>query len=317
MRNKKISFLFFSLVTVFYCIKNFTEKRLPTPATPKVESLSESQSNSEAQLFRKYSLGFDDALLTLFWIEILQAAPSRVSQFAEGEVSWEFNQLNKITTLDPRFVRAYTYGASALNVMVKDKLGNLRLLEKWARNHNDSWRAHYLLGQIYYDDWGKFELASQHILKAASSPKSPTWLAALGIRLLSETGSLVKALRLSLELISMEKNDDVKERLAMRIRNLNASLQESAWKSALVKYRALNRKEPNSINDLKSIFPETIREVASTLSDVKVQEDTAKLLKESFPFRYDPNSRTIMLAANKEDLDLDQVGIFVPRRAAK
>jgi hypothetical protein len=271
-------------------------------------SLESSQARYHSDSLKQYNLGFANLLAALMWVQLLQS--STYEQITQGRVSWEFSQLDAVTSLDRSFERAYSYGAIFLSVFKRDKLGAQLLLEKWAKYRPNYWRVHYILGYHLYYEMGDFHEGSKEMLKAASLEGAPTWLNSLGIRLLSQSGALIQALKLSLELYPGLRDEQGRDRLRLRIRSLNYSLHKSAWDRALAQYRKKEKGEPSNTEALYPYIGLELRNLSSLIDVGEVSEELAQVLGESFGFYYDPHQKVMLSRKEHSDSLLDQTGVY-------
>lgn len=281
-------------------------------ATPAGPTLYVSQARFQAKAVKDNSLGFDTALSGLLWIRLLQNA--RHTNLESDKVSWEFVQLDAITSLDPNFEQPYSFGAAFLSVFLRDNRGAEIILEKWAHRYPTYWRARYTLGYHQYFEMGKYKTAADNILKAASLNNAPDWLTALGLRLLSETGSLLQALRVSLNLYEGVPESG-KQRVLARIRSLRFNLMRLSWTQALEAFRKHKKTEPADLRDLVPYYRNTQRELASFFKNESFSPKLQKVFMERFAFRYNPQTK--MIDAPGTDNDLSQIGIYVPQTKQK
>jgi hypothetical protein len=287
-----------------------TTMRKPASMFPSISPIA---ATYQAKSLRRYSLGFQNLLSGMMWVRLLQKADTR--PIKRGDVSWEFAQLDAITSLDIDFIQAYAYGSIALSVFRQDKIGARILLEKWVHRRPTYWRARYLLGYHLYYEMGDFRQGAKQLLIAASLPGAPPYLNALGIRLMSETGAIAQAMKLSLEIFPLVKDPEGIDRLTQRIRNLNFALQKAAWNRALTAYRARTHQEPDSLDDLRPYLFAEMRTVSSIVDNTP--ESLRPMLKEVYQFRYSPQTRKIESTQRQLDLELDKLGVFVPHSPAE
>ncbi|MBI3295043.1 MAG: hypothetical protein HYZ71_09970 [Deltaproteobacteria bacterium] len=259
---------------------------------------------------KRYSFGFDSVIAAGLWVDLLQRARHEMNR--DSVVSWEYVQIDAITRLDPLFERAYDFGGVVLSVLIQDKQGAKRILERWALRRPRSWRVHYLLGYHLFFELKDYEGASRHILRAAEMEGAPSWLNALAVRLLSETGALEESLRLCISLYDQVTDTEGKDRLSLRIRSLNYKLQERAWISSLERYRVDHHREPRSTAELGPNVVTSVREVASSVAGNGIPVDLTVLLRERFPFRYDEKTRGIVSSVGGS-IGPREVGIFRPK----
>ncbi len=280
-----------------------------TPVRQHSLALKPLSASYEGNALRRSSFGFQNLIADLLWIKLLQGAQH--TPLKEEQVSWEYAQLQAITTLDPQFQRPYEFGAAYLSVFRRDKLGARLLLEAWARRRPHYWRTHYLLGYHLFFEMGLYSEAAKEILRASSMESAPPYLTALGIRLLSETGALWQSLELALEIYPGLSDAEARYRLKKRIRSLRFALEKARWQDALQQFRRAYRKEPERLLALVPLLPTMGRDLSSM--EEGNEEDLATLLHEKFQFHYDSKTRSIVAQPSEKELGIDQVGIYRPK----
>ncbi len=264
------------------------------------KNLKPIEAGYEASSLKRYAFGFDSFLSSLLWVQVLQKADH--SPLKSDEVSWEYAQLEAITTLDPRFAEGYTYGAVFLSVLRRDKLGGKLLLEKWANRYPTHWRPAYMLGMHHYEELGDYTSAAPLILRAGGMRNAPKWLSSLGLRLLSESGSLINAIAAAVEVAKVSKDPVNLLYVNNRIRALNYHIQKKEFAD-----RHLGTKSGGD------------RQLASL--DFSAQTDVPDLVKqtlsERFPFRWDAKEKRAFPLDSELEARIGKTGIFVERTAVK
>lgn len=280
----------------FWFSKGKVEQRLAGFTRPApVVTLETAQFYSKSA--KKFSLGFDNFLADLAWLRLLQGASHEILK--EGGVSWEYANVNLINTLDPKFTKAYWFGASFVSIFRRDKIGAKDILQKWTVVQPLYWKSHYMLGFHLFHEMQEYDAGGVEILKAANLAMAPGWLTSLGIRLLTESEGAFPALQTALQLYESLQDDEGRYRLAMRIRSLNFTLQKAAWRDGMASYRQGLRRELAS--------PEEA--IAKTLSRLTASPDAVALLAERFTFRYDPLAQDMVGVLSPSDGFLETTGI--------
>lgn len=275
-----------------------------TRATPNVSLES---ARFHARSLRKFSLGFDNLIADLAWVQLLQGATHEPLE--RPGVSWEYAMIHAINTLDPKFSRAYWFGASFVSIFRRDKIGALDILEKWTQVQPRNWYSHYILGFHLFHEMDASEKGGAELLKAAALPGAPAYLSALGIRLLSESGAQFTALQSAISLYESVSDLEGQFRLRGRIRSLNYSLQKAAWLDGIRQYRELYRREPAALAEVQALAKPQV-DYNSMVQNMEVPEELRSLLQEKFQFRYDPAERNVQGMLPPEDKQLEQTGIY-------
>lgn len=272
---------------------------------PQAAILKAIQTTYQAKSLKLYNMGFSNLISGLMWVEFLQKG--EMTRIDDNTTSWEYAQLDGITTLDPHFERAFNYGAIFLSVFRQDKQGARRLLEKWVAQQPISWRANYLLGYHLFYELKDKENAAKYLLRAATLEGAPAYLTSLGMRLLSESTGLVQSLQLAIELYEQMHDAEAKSRLLLRIRSINFAIQKSVWDEALTAYQHEKGHPPSQLEDLIPDAKAASRSLSSLASIGSVSPEIATALNEKFSFSYAPQSKSIQSKAAE---NLQRLGIY-------
>lgn len=287
-----------SLSLCFFLKYQLERDRVGTRHVPK--NLKPLDASYEANSLKRYSFGFDSVLSSLLWVQVLQKSDH--TPLKSDEVSWEFAQVDALTTLDPRFDQAYAYGAIFLSVLRRDKLGGKIILEKWANRYPTYWRPVHMLGMHYFEELGDYASAAPLILRASNMRGSPKWLNSLGLRLLSESGSLLNAISTAIEMSRITRDPEALNNLTLRIRALNYNIQKSEFEARMNGIKA--NQERNlaslSIGDQKDI-PESIK----------------VLLQERFDFRWNAKDRRAVSVDSTLENILGRTGAYIDPSAVR
>ncbi len=251
-------------------------------------------------------LGFNQWVTGLIWIHLLQNAVTE--PVPPGKVSWEYTRLLTMVRLDPKFESAYHFGASFLSIFRRDKLGAKDILERWVALRPRYWKTHFKLGFHLYSELNDYETAAQRVLAAASLESSPPWLTSLGVRLLSETGSLAHSINLAAELYSTVTAPEAKQRLLMRVSALRYALEKQEWDNRIKTFTADHQRLPSSLSE---VGPQ--RSLANFFENHDTLDpELARVLAEPLEFRYDSLTKKVRLTDPKKEKLLNSVGIHRP-----
>lgn len=300
------------LLVVSFCLvaKLYFQKKewIKIPVNQDLKPLLASYHSNSVE---KYALGFNGLIGAGIWIQLLQKSDYR--PVPDERVSWEFSQLDTLTTLDPNNNRAYEFGSIFISVLRRDKLGGKILLEKWTKKRPNFWKPWYLLGSHYSLELHDYAAAAPLMIKASRMTNAPFWLSSLGIRLLSESGQYFQALKSSLELFLVITNPEGRTRLSQRIRALNYSIQKQHWQNALSTYLYETKTLPSNIDELGPQFNRQRRELSSLIDkEQQGDENLAALMNETFHFKLSRNKKDIVSATPSETKEFESIGIYIP-----
>lgn len=293
-----------------YCLEEKITKGSRTPS-----SINPTLASYQSQSLKTFALGFDHLISSFLWVDLLQNA--RHTPIEREEVSWEYAQTDAITTLDPKFERAYSFGATFLSVFRRDRLGGKALLEKWVKQNPRAWRPTYLLGIHYYLEMQDYNHAAPLILKASLMPGAPQWISSVGIRLLSHEGALLSAMKAAIEIYPAIYEREAQSRLEFRIRSLNWNLQKQNYVQALEDFRQKFRREPASTEELRPYLMQAERKLSSLLESEEMEDAITVMLHEKFEFYYSNESKSIEGKNKSLQALLEKVGIYVNSTSPK
>lgn len=276
--------------------------------TPDLEPLQVSIGGAS---LKKMALGFDSALASLIWIRLLQEA--KHTRLPKDKLSWEFSEVDAVTTLDPQFEAAYQFGAMYVSFFRRDKEGGKRILEKWVKRQPQYWKPSHMLGMHYFLELNDYANAAPHILRASQLPRAPAYLASLGIGLLTQAGAEDYALKSAIELFSAALNPEAKLRLIRRIQGLRWKKQKENWQTALKIYQSkYGLKKPESIEALIPFYPRNIdRNTASVLSGIQISGELKPLLNEVFQFKLNQEKNAIESVDKQLEKSFQNLGVFL------
>ncbi|NDG28005.1 MAG: hypothetical protein EB120_12640, partial [Proteobacteria bacterium] len=233
-------------------------------------------------------------------------------------VSWEFAEVDTITTLDPNFDVAYHFGSLTVSFFRRDKLGGKLLLEKWVKQRPTLWRAHHMLGMHYFLELNDYKNAAPHVIRASQLPGAPAFITSLGIGLLSQSGAHLSALQSATELFEAAQDPEAKHRLAFRIRGLRWHLQKQALNDAIQSYRKTKGQLPDSLEAVQSfIKPSTDRNLSSLNQKEHRSEDLKNLMAENFFFRLKKDRSSVESTQPDLEKAFENMGVHVQKEIQK
>lgn len=309
LRNFLVAFVLIGLLASKYLIQNSSELHSAIQG-PDLEAV---QVSLRGDSLKKLSFGFENLLSSLIWIRLIQDAQHTPIQ--SNNLSWEYSEVDAITTLDPNFDSAYHFGSMYVSFFRRDKEGGKRILEKWIKRRPNLWKAHHMLGMHYFLELQDYAAAAPHVLYASQLPGAPSYISSLGIGLLNQSGASLFALQSALDLFEASAQFESKKRLAKRIRGLRFHLQKQYWEEALARYQEKNPgKLPASISDCEPFFnAQPMRELSSAVTQEKPSADLQLLMAETFPFKLGSDRRSIEAVRPEQTKEFDNIGVFIQR----
>jgi hypothetical protein len=240
----------------------------------------------------RLALSFDAVMSDVYWIRTIQhygrdfKNRKRVNRF---ELLYPL--LDLTTTLDPRFLIAYRFGATFLSAQPPEGPGRvdqaIALLEKGLRATPGRWQLAHDIGFVHYFHTRDFKQAGEWFERAASMPGAPPWLGPLAATTLANGGNRQGARQM---LIGMSQSEeDWIRRVSMKALQQLTALETLDKLTGLVEaFHAREGRYPGSWGDM-------IR--AGALRTVPADEY-------GVPFAYDPVTHAVTIGPDSPLLPL-------------
>lgn len=200
-----------------------------------------------------FTFGYDESMADSLWIRVIQnidfceagkqrpPTPEQEKKQAEKtpvgdifaeieanrtqprcELGWVYQMLDRITDLSPRFLMAYTMGATTLSVVVDDPLGASRLYDKGLKQFPHNWSLAYRAAYHALYEMKDFKKAAD-LLYLAGQNGAPLWVQSLASRLYERTGQLLLGRMVLIDLLKRSQGDPALEEKAMeRLKHLDS-----------------------------------------------------------------------------------------------
>ena len=106
----------------------------------------------------------------------------------------------------------------------------------------------------------------------------------------------MSSLKLSIDLFKTLEDPEAKRRMVMQIRSIRYAIEKKSLEDALVAFRKVYHREPSSLAALRPLASSDSRELASIADEGQSDrnEENQLMLSETFPFQYEPESRSII-----------------------
>ncbi|HEY6904600.1 MAG TPA: hypothetical protein VI216_09850 [Candidatus Acidoferrales bacterium] len=250
------------------------DARTRTAAQEKDELLLSSPS-----AVRKISLGYDALLADLYWTRAVQYYGSRVgTDHPNFELLWPL--LNISTTLDPKLVIAYHFGAIFLSETGKGGAGRTDLAIKLVRRgiaaNPNQWALGSDLGFLYYWRMRDYPNSAAAYLEASKIPNAPLWLKMMAARVAQKGGSLETSRMIWSQLYESTQNRLVRKRAEEMLRGLKAQADETQLNELASEYRKRFGRFPSSAAELRD---------AGLLRGIPTDPD-------GFPYTFGPDGKS-------------------------
>ncbi len=203
------------------------------------------------QFLRTASLGFHAVLADVFWARSVVYFGGHF--LTDSDYRWLYRILDATTTLDPKNILAYRFGATLLVLEDNNVAESTALLEKGIRNNPDEdWRLYYLLAFNHFFYLEDHATAGKYLEKASRMPGHPEYLPRLAARMYAKGGKTDDAIDFLKAMYQQYEDKNVKKSIAERINILMAKQQIRPLKDAVEAYKKIYGEYPGKLEELVS-----------------------------------------------------------------
>ena len=202
----------------------------------------------DAEYLKIASLGYREFLADLLWIQSIQVMGEK--KVSESSGRWLYRALDIITTLDPKFVRAYEAGGLALTTLVVLPEESNQLMMKGMHQNPTEWKLPFLIGINYFYEYYDDAKAAEYMSRASRLPGAPSSLATLAANLYVSGHSPQQAVNLLAELYQKATDENAKKLLEIRLKIVVTERDLSLLEQAIDRYRRQNGQYPSKLESL-------------------------------------------------------------------
>jgi hypothetical protein len=244
-----------------------------TPAQEKEELILRSPST-----VKKMSLGYESLLADIYWTRAVQYYGSRVgTDNPKFDLLWPV--LDIATTLDPKLIVAYRFGAVFLSEPGMGGPGRadlaVELVKRGIAANPGQWRLYGDLGFIYYWWLRDYANSAAAYLEGSKDPNALPWLKMMAARVAEKGGSLETSAMIWSELYSSTNNPRIRARAQQMLRGLKAQQDEMVLNNLAAEYNRRFGRYPASTRELRD---------AGLLGGIPVDPD-------GFPYVFGPDGK--------------------------
>ena len=225
------------------------DARTRSLATQKQELLLRS-----GPLVKKLSLGYDPLLADIYWTRAVQYYGARIGQpHANFDLLWPL--LDLATTLDPRLLPAYRFGAIFLSEQPPIGAGRtdlaVELVKRGIAANPNAWRLDSDLGFLYYWRLKDYPSAAAYYYAASKVPNSPPWLKLMAARVADKGASIETSRMIWSELYESTKDPNLRKNALEKLQGLKAQEDEMHLDELAEDYRKRFGHYPASTKDMR------------------------------------------------------------------
>ena len=198
---------------------------------------------------RALSMGFYAPLADLVWLRFIQYYGEHRMSDARFELMYHI--LDILTTLDHRFMYAYSLGGLMLTHDAQRPDQARMLMKKGMLANPDDWRLPFMYGFIHYVFLREHRIAQRYFRIASQKPDAPDipkrWAAFVTYYRL---GDLKTALALWLDLYNNTKNPEEKTIAEMYIKKIKMKIDIELLNKKIADFTKLTGRKPFNLKEL-------------------------------------------------------------------
>jgi hypothetical protein len=196
----------------------------------------------DAEYLKIASLGYRELIADLLWVQSIQVMGEK--KVSESSGRWLYRALDIITTLDPKFVRAYEAGGLALTTLVVLPEESNQLMMKGMQHNPTEWKLPFLIGINYYYESYDDAKAAEYMSQASRLPGAPSSLTTLAANLYVSGHSPQQAVDLLAALYEKATDESAKKLLEIRLKIVLTERDLYLLEQAIDRYRSQNGQYP-------------------------------------------------------------------------
>lgn len=181
---------------------------------------------TSGNLTKKLALSYDSLLADIYWIRAIQHYGGDRRSDTPKRYELLYPLLDLTTSLDPRFVMAYRFGAIFLMEPYPGGAGRpdlaIKLLEKGITQTPQKWEYYLDIGFVYYWRLSDYQHAAEWFRRGGDLPDGPWWLRSYAAVMLAKGGDRQSSRFLWLNLYQTSQDDWIQSNAQLRLLQLDA-----------------------------------------------------------------------------------------------
>lgn len=211
----------------------------------------------QASRIKGFAFGAEGLIADWYWMNSLQYIGGKISKVGLDQINLDdlrglnprllYPMLNNTTDLDPRFIAAYSYGATVLPAIDVDQA--IALTEKGIANNPENWRLYHYLGYIH---WRKkdYERASEAYAAGSRVPDAAPFMREMAAAMRTRGGSREIARQMYLQIFEEADDQQSKSNAELRLMEIDSLDEREAINNALSSIREARGNCPARLSDV-------------------------------------------------------------------
>ena len=207
-----------------------------------------------ASAVQRMSFGYEPLVADFYWTRAVQYYGARAG-IAGSKFEQLWPLLDIATTLDPKLITAYHFGAIFLSEPPTTGAGRtdlaVALVKKGMAANPDNWYLPADLGFLYYWWMKDYPAASRAYLQGSQIPGAPSWMKIMAALVAERGGALETSRMVWTEIYNSSQDKAVRERALSTLRGLRALEDEQELNALALEYSHRTGRFPASSSDLQ------------------------------------------------------------------
>jgi|HubBroStandDraft_6_1064221.scaffolds.fasta_scaffold20155_4 hypothetical protein len=250
--RKKLSLLASVGLPVLFAVLILLQSRIDQTASTEAPEQEQLLLSSPA-LIKRISFGYDALLADVYWTRAVQYYGSRAgipgSQFP---LLWPL--LDITTTLDPKLIPAYRFGAIFLSEQPPVGAGEpelaLKLTQKGVDANPQDWQMNATEGFLYYWYLQEYQKSSAAYLAGSKNPQAPAWLAMMAAQVVLKADETNTSEMIWTEIYNSSSDPSIRGNALKHLKGLQASKDIKVLNDLAQKYHEMNGHFPANVDAL-------------------------------------------------------------------
>ncbi len=274
-RKSTLGFIALSIIflSTVIALSIFLDRTRPTIR----EGYEDEDLSLQAYRLRGFSFGMEGLIADWYWMRSLQYVGHKIASEPKSKLNIDdLSRLNPrllhplldaATTLDPKYISAYSFGAIVLPSINQNQAINIA--EKGIENNPDEWRLYQHLGYIYWKQ-KDYEKAAEIYSKASKIDGAPAFFELMAAKMKNEGGLRETAREIYRQMLANTKDSRIKASAKFRLEELDRLDQIDLIQESLDKFRETKNRCPKSFVE---ILPLLIVEVKKGKVDLNIDSN--------------------------------------------
>jgi tetratricopeptide (TPR) repeat protein len=208
------------------------------------ESYGDEDLDLQGKRLKGYALGTEGLLADWYWMRSLQYVGGKIDRSTDDVINLDnlrplnprllYPLLDNATDLDPKFITAYSYGATVLPAIDPDQA--IKLTQKGIANNPNSWRLYQYLGYIYWR-LQQYDNAADVYTRGSQIDGAPPFLQMMAGMMKTRGGSRDTARSIYHQLYESAQDQQTKDSVMLRMQWLDSLDERGLLNSALSNFK--------------------------------------------------------------------------------